>query len=123
MMSAIFGGDIDTTTATIGWACYLVAITQYLIIALITSADKAGDLRPRHRRTTRRPRRRIRGKRSRRAGRTQMISLIIISISPPRVPTTNKSEFQTYSKKVYRARYQGTKKPDSKRSPALLERK
>ncbi|MFT7173990.1 MAG: hypothetical protein ACI9NQ_002220 [Paracoccaceae bacterium] len=44
MMSAIFGGDIDTTTATIGWACYLVAITQYLIIALITSADKAGDL-------------------------------------------------------------------------------
>lgn len=44
MMSAIFGGDPDSTAATIGWICYLVAITQYLIIALITSADKAGDL-------------------------------------------------------------------------------
>ncbi len=44
MMSAIFGGDSDTASATIGWACFFVAIIQYLIIALITSADKAGDL-------------------------------------------------------------------------------
>ncbi len=44
MMSAIFGGDPDTAAATIGWVCYFLAIVQYLIIALITSADKAGDL-------------------------------------------------------------------------------
>lgn len=44
MMSAIFGGDPDTPAAVIGWACYFVAIVQYLVIALITSADKAGDL-------------------------------------------------------------------------------
>ena len=44
MMSAIFGGDPDTAAATIGWVCYFLAIIQYLIIALITSADKAGDL-------------------------------------------------------------------------------
>ncbi len=44
MMSAIFGGDPDSAAATIGWICYFLAITQYLIIALITSADKAGDL-------------------------------------------------------------------------------
>jgi len=44
MMSAIFGGDPDTAAATIGWVCFFLAITQYLIIALITSADKAGDL-------------------------------------------------------------------------------
>ena len=28
----------------IGWICYVLAISQYLIIALITSADKATDL-------------------------------------------------------------------------------
>jgi hypothetical protein len=44
MMAAIFGGDPDLPAATIGWVCYFLAITQYLIIALITSADKAGDL-------------------------------------------------------------------------------
>lgn len=44
MMSAIFGGDPNTPGATIGWVCYLLAISQYLIIALITSTDKAGDL-------------------------------------------------------------------------------
>ena len=44
MMSAIFGGDPDSPAAVIGWVCYFLAITQYLIIALITSADKAGDL-------------------------------------------------------------------------------
>ena len=44
MMSAIFGGDPDTAASTIGWVTYLIAIIQYLIIALITSADKAGDL-------------------------------------------------------------------------------
>ena len=44
MMSAIFGGDPDLPSAAIGWACYGVAIIQYLIIALITTADKTGDL-------------------------------------------------------------------------------
>ncbi|MDB4537934.1 hypothetical protein N9230_04895 [Akkermansiaceae bacterium] len=44
MMSAIFGGDAETLEGTVGWVCYFVAITQYLIIALITSTDKAGDL-------------------------------------------------------------------------------
>lgn len=44
MMSAIFGGDPDSAAATIGWVCYALAISQYLTIALITSADKAGDL-------------------------------------------------------------------------------
>jgi hypothetical protein len=44
MMSAIFGGDPGTPPSTTGWVCYFVAIIQYLIIALITSADKAGDL-------------------------------------------------------------------------------
>jgi hypothetical protein len=43
MMSAIFGGESDSAAA-IGWICFFLAITQYLIIALITSADKAGDL-------------------------------------------------------------------------------
>ena len=44
MMAAIFGGEPGLPAATIGWVCYFLAITQYLIIALITSADKAGDL-------------------------------------------------------------------------------
>ncbi|MFT6178519.1 MAG: hypothetical protein ACJAQT_000591 [Akkermansiaceae bacterium] len=44
MMSAIFGGDPDMPAATIGWICFSLAIIQYLVIALITSADKAGDL-------------------------------------------------------------------------------
>ena len=29
---------------TVGWVWYFVAITKYLIIALITSTGKAGDL-------------------------------------------------------------------------------
>lgn len=44
MMCAIFGGDPDKPSAFIGWVCYFLAISQYLIIALITSTDKAGDL-------------------------------------------------------------------------------
>ncbi len=44
MMSAIFGGDPGTAESNIGWVCFFIAITQYLIIALITTADKAGDL-------------------------------------------------------------------------------
>lgn len=44
MMSAIFGGDPNSPGAMIGWICYVLAISQYLIIALITSADKATDL-------------------------------------------------------------------------------
>jgi hypothetical protein len=44
MMSAIFGGEPDAPGTSIGWICYVLAIVQYLIIALITSADKAGGL-------------------------------------------------------------------------------
>ena len=44
MMSAIFGGEPDAPGTSIGWICYVLAIVQYLIIALITSADKAGEL-------------------------------------------------------------------------------
>lgn len=44
MMSAIFGGDPGSVESTIGWVCFFLAITQYLIIALITSTDKAGDI-------------------------------------------------------------------------------
>jgi hypothetical protein len=44
MMSAIFGGEPDAPGSTIGWICYVLAIVQYLIIALITSTDKAGNL-------------------------------------------------------------------------------
>ncbi len=44
MMCAIFGGDPNSPGASIGWICYLLAILQYLIIALISSTDKASDL-------------------------------------------------------------------------------
>ena len=44
IMSAIFGGDAETVEGTVGWVCYFVSITQYLIIALITTGDKASDL-------------------------------------------------------------------------------
>lgn len=42
IMSAIFGGAHDEHW-TVGWICYFVAITQYLIIGLVTSKDKALD--------------------------------------------------------------------------------
>lgn len=51
MMSAIFGGDPDSPGASIGWICYGLAISQYLVIALITSTDKAGDLLAKYDRT------------------------------------------------------------------------
>ena len=56
IMAAIFGSRIDDvyltglseaeaskawTDWTVGWCCYFLAITQYLIIGLITSRDKA----------------------------------------------------------------------------------
>ncbi len=44
MMSAIFGGTSDGQGVVIGWICYGMAIGQYLLIAMITSKDKAGDL-------------------------------------------------------------------------------
>lgn len=37
IMSAILGG-------TVGWVCYTLAITQYLIIGLVTSVDRAADV-------------------------------------------------------------------------------
>ena len=51
MMSAIFGGDPDSPGASIGWICYGLAISQYLVIALMTSTDKAGDLLAKYDRT------------------------------------------------------------------------
>ena len=47
IMAAIFGGDParggDYTHWLVGWVCYVLAITQYLIIGLVTSRDKALD--------------------------------------------------------------------------------
>lgn len=40
IMSAIFGGA-DPIHYTVGWVCYFMAISQYLIIGLVTSRDKA----------------------------------------------------------------------------------
>lgn len=46
IMCAIFGGryETDPTAWTVGWACYGMAIFQYLIIGLVTSRDKALDV-------------------------------------------------------------------------------
>lgn len=45
IMAAIFGGDPakSYTHWVVGWVCYGLAITQYLIIGLVTSKDKALD--------------------------------------------------------------------------------
>lgn len=47
IMAAIFGGNPDIpgqhTHFVVGWVCYGLAITQYLIIGLVTSKDKALD--------------------------------------------------------------------------------
>ena len=37
IMAAVFGG-------VVGWVCYALAITQYLIIGLVTSVDRAADV-------------------------------------------------------------------------------
>ena len=48
IMAAIFGGDPSNAAEVVhwevGWACYGLAITQYLIIGLVTSRDKAVDV-------------------------------------------------------------------------------
>ena len=48
IMAAIFGGDpnapAEATNWTIGWVCYFLAISQYLIIGLVTSRDRALDV-------------------------------------------------------------------------------
>jgi hypothetical protein len=41
ILSVIFGGDTDRT---VGWVCYWLAITQFLIIGLVSSRDKALDV-------------------------------------------------------------------------------
>ena len=41
ILSVIFGGATDRT---VGWVCYLLAITQFLIIGLVSSRDKALDV-------------------------------------------------------------------------------
>jgi hypothetical protein len=47
IMAAIFGGNPNNpeqyTHCVVGWICYGLAITQYLIIGLVTSKDKALD--------------------------------------------------------------------------------
>jgi len=47
IMAAIFGGNPSKpdqyTHCVVGWVCYGLAITQYLIIGLVTSKDKALD--------------------------------------------------------------------------------
>lgn len=44
IMTVIFGGDPGSPEWTIGWWCYGLAVTQYLIIALVTDRDRASDL-------------------------------------------------------------------------------
>lgn len=41
ILSVIFGGDSDRA---VGWICYGLAITQFLIIGLVSSRDKALDV-------------------------------------------------------------------------------
>lgn len=43
IMAVIFGG-LNETLHTVGWACYSLAIAQYLIIGLITSRDMMFDV-------------------------------------------------------------------------------
>jgi len=49
IMAAIFGGydpaaEVMPEAQIIGWVCYVLAITQYLIIGLVTSRDRALDV-------------------------------------------------------------------------------
>lgn len=44
IMAVIFGGPPDTLRHTVGWWCYALAITQYLIIAIITQRDRIAGL-------------------------------------------------------------------------------
>lgn len=48
IMTAIFGGPAPDTWRLshwlVGWVCYFLAITQYLVIGLVTSRDKALDV-------------------------------------------------------------------------------
>lgn len=46
IMAAIFGGPPGSGAHLIGWICYGVAVTQFLIIGLITNRDRALDLLP-----------------------------------------------------------------------------
>lgn len=43
ILSVIFGGE-SPSDRTVGWVCYLLAITQFLIIGLVSSRDKALDV-------------------------------------------------------------------------------
>ncbi len=47
IMAAIFGGSVSHGTPPehilVGWVCYGLAVTQYLVIGLVTSKDKALD--------------------------------------------------------------------------------
>jgi hypothetical protein len=44
IMAVVYGDDPGTGLWTVGWWCYGLAITQYLIIALITQRDRIGGL-------------------------------------------------------------------------------
>ncbi len=44
IMCVIFGGMAGTTDWAVGWWCYGLCITQYLIIAVVTDRDRAAGL-------------------------------------------------------------------------------
>jgi hypothetical protein len=44
IMAVVYGDAPGTVHWTVGWWCYALAITQYLIIALITQRDRIGGL-------------------------------------------------------------------------------
>ena len=44
IMAAIFGGPPGSAAWTVGWVCFGLAISQYMIIGLVTCRDKAMDV-------------------------------------------------------------------------------
>ncbi len=44
IMAVVFGDKPGTTDFSVGWWCYGFAVTQYLIIALVTDRDRASGL-------------------------------------------------------------------------------
>lgn len=43
IMCVVFGGQANPVEHAVGWWCYGLAITQYLIIALVTNREAAGE--------------------------------------------------------------------------------
>lgn len=44
IMCVIFGPEMSKAAGVVGWLCYGLAVTQYLIIGLVTCRDRAGDV-------------------------------------------------------------------------------